>query len=60
MSLHKFKSTYQDKANRGMENAWDPMKKRNLRVVSDSLKTVVGTTSHIFWNNRKGPQAIEG
>lgn len=46
--------------NKGMENAWEPMKNRNSLVVSGRLWKVVGTISHMLVKKRKGPQLKDG
>jgi len=56
----KLKLTHHDNTKRGMENACEPMKKRNSRIVSGSLLKDLGTIDHIWEQGRKGPQPIEG
>lgn len=54
------KTCHHDRMNKGMENAWEPMKNRNSLAVSERLWRVVGTTSHMLGKKRKGPQLTDG
>lgn len=43
-------------AKRGMENAWEPTKKRNSCVTLERLLNESGTVDHMVLDEWKGPQ----